>query len=462
VTTDYPQKTIFFVVVTRGRVNFILRSDLFRILKGRGWRLVIISPFMGQSAFQEEFGGPNVFFEPLKRMGRWAKRLSYIRSAAMEAEHSTLKEALRIHDLVTFRFRRPPSLRTRLSSVFIRLCVMFLPSPLRRSQKWWEFVVGSAIRRSTAKEYFKKYNPDVVVLGSAGAEGEDVPYIIAGNHYDVPTIAVDSNIDAATYRYFSAPWQVRYWALFGEPQKKEFADLHHIPEESMVTTGALRYDRYFKGITVLPRDVFCKKIGVDPRKRIVTLSPRSPMVFPHNQEIITMILEAIRGGAYGNVELFVRFDPGHPLSVYDEIFLKSFHFERAEDAPDEEHIANLLAHSDVFLGLGATTLAIEACAVGTPAAWIGFDGKTVFGDPTDYSRLQYDVSVFQRLIKSGGIPLLENKEQLLRQIDIFLRDVDTNKDKRLAMLRGEYANAEDGKAGERIVEFIDRILTQHE
>ena len=34
--------------------------------------------------------------------------------------------------------------------------------------------------------------------------------------------------------------------------------------------------------------------------------------------------------------------------------------------------------------------------------------------------------------------------------------------KRLAMLRGEYANAEDGKAGERIVEFIDRILTQHE
>ena len=50
-TTDYTQKTVFFVVVTRGRVNFILRSDLFRILKGRGWRLVIISPFIGQSAF---------------------------------------------------------------------------------------------------------------------------------------------------------------------------------------------------------------------------------------------------------------------------------------------------------------------------------------------------------------------------------------------------------------------------
>ena len=76
-TTDYTQKTVFFVVVTRGRVNFILRSDLFRILKGRGWRLVIISPFIGQSAFQEEFGGPNVFFEPLEEKKHIPQGLSH-------------------------------------------------------------------------------------------------------------------------------------------------------------------------------------------------------------------------------------------------------------------------------------------------------------------------------------------------------------------------------------------------
>jgi hypothetical protein len=250
--------------------------------------------------------------------------------------------------------------------------------------------------------------------------------------------------------------------LFGEPQKKEFAELHHIPEESMITTGAMRYDRYFKGVAMLPRDVFCKKIGVDPGKRIITLSARSPLIFPHNEELITVLESAVQSGQYGNAELFVRFDPGHPLVGYSEVFLKSFHFERAEDAPDEEHIANLLYHSDVFLGLGATTLAIEACAVGTPAAWIGFDGTTVYGDPTDYSRLQYDVSVFQRLIKTGGIPLLESKEALLTQIRVFLDTPDINKRERQAMLESEYANAEDGKAGEQIVEFIDSILTQHE
>ena len=110
------------------------------------------------------------------------------------------------------------------------------------------------------------------------------------------------------------------------------------------------------------------------------------------------------------------------------------------------------------MGLGATTLAIESCAVGTPSLWIGFDGNTVYKNRNESCRLQYDLPVFQRLIASGGVPLVESKEALLHQIETFLNNPDVNKKERENMLQTEYANAKDGKAGEKIVTLIDKLL----
>ena len=171
-----------------------------------------------------------------------------------------------------------------------------------------------------------------------------------------------------------------------------------------------------------------------------------------------MVQQAIREGRFGDAELFVRFDPGHDLSRYSSEFLKTFKWELAEDAPSAEHIANLLAHSGVYLGLGATTLSIEACAVGTPSLWIGFDGNTQHSNKNDSCRLQYNLPVFERIIKTGAIPLVESKEELLTTIQRFIKNPDVNKTERERMLRQEYTNAGDGKTAERIFALIEEIV----
>jgi len=436
----------------------MLRTDLFRILRDRGWSIVIFSPFGGDPEFQKEFGGKNVIFEALRGAGALSTRFAYLRGMCMQGKHPVLKEARHIHHHMTRRFRPPRTLRRSVKNLILRLAAALIPPPLRRSQRFWERLIRSAMPKEVARIYFEKYRPDLVVVGSAGAEGNDVPFIIEANAHRVPSIVVDSNLDAATYRYFSAPWLVSHWALAGEPQRQEFHKLHGIPLDSMSATGALRYDHYFKGFGPLLREEFCRSIGVDPAKKLIIMGAKTPIVFPHNDEIIGIILDEIKSGRYGDAQLYVRFDPGHDISIYSKEFLGSFSWERAEDAPGEDHIGNLLYHADVYLGLGATTLSIEACAVGTPSLWIGFDGNTVYKDRRESCRLQYDLPVFKRLVASGGIPLVESREDLLRQIEIFLKNPDINKKERETMLQTEYANAEDGRAGERIVALIDGLI----
>ena len=154
----------------------------------------------------------------------------------------------------------------------------------------------------------------------------------------------------------------------------------------------------------------------------------------------------------------MRFDPGHDPSPYGAILDKIL-WERSETASGEDHLPNLLYHSDVYLGLGATTLSVEACAMNTPACWIGFDGFAEYPDRRLSCRLQYDLAVFRRLIESGAIDLIENKEALIGWIAQSLKNPDYNLKEREAMLKREYFNAKDGLAGWRVADLAIKFIS---
>src|SRR3989344_1567796 len=243
-----------------------------------------------------------------------------------------------------------------------------------------------SISKTYADWLFEKYRPSLVILGNGGGDGYEIPFLVSAYFRGAASMAVDANLDAATYRHFGALFPATLWAIFGEPQKREFIEIHKVPESSLAVTGALRYDNYFRDFKPLPREEFFKRIGADPRK-------------------------------------------------------------------------NLLCHSDVYLGLGATTLSIEACAMNTPACWIGFDGFTKYPDRRLSCRLQYDLAVFQRIIKSGAIDLIESKEALVGWIARCLKNPDYNLKAREEMLRREYFNAKDGLSGRRIADLAIKLIS---
>ncbi len=55
-------KTIFITISRGGTARNILKSDVYKILKALGNRIVILTPAYQDERFLKEFGAPNVFF----------------------------------------------------------------------------------------------------------------------------------------------------------------------------------------------------------------------------------------------------------------------------------------------------------------------------------------------------------------------------------------------------------------
>ncbi|TSC96854.1 MAG: hypothetical protein Athens071426_327 [Parcubacteria group bacterium Athens0714_26] len=446
-------RTIFFVVATKTRINFILRTDLFRILKEKNFKIVIVSPFWNQKEFIEEFGGDNVIFESLyDKMTRLYLMLAYWRGQALKINHPKIKFGIRIHGFITRRFVKTFSFFKSFKTVLRGIIFLLIPKKFRESQRFWDRLLSFFILDRCANWLFRKYQPLVLIVASGGAEGRDVPFLLSAQKYSVASVVIDNNIDAPQFRYFSPPFEATKWAVFGVPGKKELEEFQQIKPSKLTVTGPLRYDYYFKEFKPTPREIFFKEIGADPQKKLITFGAKIPVMYPHNADIIKIILKGIKDNYFNQpAQLFVRFDPRHDPQFYPQ-FLNEIVYECAEIASGREHIANLLYHSDVVISI-VSTFCIEACLVGTPAIWIGFDGLVKYESYEESTRFQYDLDCFKRIIDTGAIPLAENFEELIILIKKYLLDKSLDREKRKKMIEQEYFKT-DGRAGERIAKMV--------
>ncbi|MDD5547620.1 MAG: hypothetical protein PHN74_01805 [Candidatus Pacebacteria bacterium] len=444
-------KTIFLVITANTRVNFILRTDIFKILKEKGYRLIVISPFYKEDWFIKEFGGQSVVFEKFIPKAKIGAIWDSWRSQILAINHPKMKIFKETHDYASRRFVKKKNPVQKIASIFKGFVLALIPGFLKTSADLWDKIGFYFLVTSNHKKLFRKYSPAAVVLASAGAEGSETPYISYCGKYGIFSFAVDNNIDVFEYRYLSKPMRVSKWTLFGDPQKEEAIEIQKIPSSELVVPGPARYDYYFKGFKPMPREEFFKKIGADPKKKLITYGAKIPVMYPHNGDIMRIILDAIKERKFNDAQLFVRFDPNHDAKIYGDL-LKEIIYERAEEAPTRDHLANLFYYSDVVVSIGST-FGIEACFTGTPAIWVGFDGYKKYDDPKDAYGFIYELDLFKRIADTKGIPIVWTKEELTDKIKKYLADRNLDADKRKKLIDQEYSNP-DGHAGERIANII--------
>jgi len=443
-------KTIFFVIATRPRVNFILRTDTYRLLKERGYRLVIFSPFSQDLDFQKEFGGVNVVFEPLCPLGKIGNLLNNYRNEALLFRHPTLKLAKFIHKVITRRYQTAENFWQKAKKILKQPFLWLVW--LCRSEKFWNSLEDIFI--SECCDYFKKYQPSAVVLATAGAEGQDVPFLIAARRFGVPAAAIDNNIDVFEFRYFSQPRKIAQWALFGEVHKQEAMAVQGLPADILSVTGPARYDHHFN-FQPIPREEFFRKIGADPSKKLITYGAKIPKMYPHNADVLEIILQGVDAGKFGPAQLFVRFDPGHDPSQYGNLLNKII-WEKADEQSHREHVANLLYHSDVVISIGST-FCCEAVLLDRPSLWVGFDGYKTYSDPKESYGYIYNLPMFQIIDAIGGIPLVKSPAELVGWISKYLKNPKLDSEKRAALVRQEYYK-NDGQAGKRVADLIESLM----
>lgn len=191
--------------------------------------------------------------------------------------------------------------------------------------------------------------------------------------------------------------------VWNDVQRGELEDMHWIPRDRIVLTGAQRFDEWFDRTPTLSREDFAHKVGLDPARPYVLYLCSSPFIAPDEVSFVRRWAGAIRGGspAVRDVGLLVRPHPQNGRQ-WEGVSLGEFGnaaiWPRLGAQPDAGE-----ARADYF-----DSLAHSACIVGINTSGLieaGIVGKSVLTvlDP-DFAGTQAGTLHFQYLRwENGGL-----------------------------------------------------------
>jgi len=456
-------KTIFIVVTHGFHVRNILYSDIFKKLKEKT-RVVIFCPFDDVPNFIREFGDNNVLIEPLlshfnKKIERILQiirkyilcnpkrsRTISIFSMIWKRDHYFLYYLFKILNHIFGRFKFLRDIWLKIESFFV-----------------------------DGKEYesiFRKFNPDIVFTCTYGTNPDEIRILRYAKKYNIKTVSVVLSWDNLTSKGIigARPDKLIVW---GNIMKTEAIEIHDYREEDIFIGGAPQLDIYSKKNLFRSREEFCKDKDFDPNKKIIFFGTITPKYFPYNIEMVNILVECINKRLFKYpCQVLVRLHPqvvdnsvwSDKLSDYREIENK-YPFVRCDipkikkwltmsppDRSDSLNLAELLYYSDVCLHPGST-LTVDAAMIDRPIVGIGFDGYQKLDYGSSIRRF-FDFTHHLPAVKTGGIKIANNIEELVSYINAYLDDPSLDREARRKIVDIECHKALDGRSGERIANYI--------
>ncbi len=167
-----------------------------------------------------------------------------------------------------------------------------------------------------------------------------------------------------------APDLVLVW---NELQRSEVVELHGVPAERVVVTGAPAYDHWFDWQPSRTREELCAEVGLDPGSPIVLYVGSSQFIAPDEPEFVRQWVAQLRahGGALRHAGLLVR---PHPLAAdgfreFDLADPQTAIWPRAGEFPlglaARQNYYDSIFHSEAVVGIN-TSAQIESAIVGRP------------------------------------------------------------------------------------------------
>ncbi|MBI2082666.1 MAG: CDP-glycerol glycerophosphotransferase family protein [Deltaproteobacteria bacterium] len=334
-------------------------------------------------------------------------------------------------------------------------------------------------------QLFQQYSPDAIMLThsialqeiflACFAKKQNVPIIVGIHSWDTLTTKTGMAGVGSKKPRCGRTFPVRFNKIlvWNEILKDQLIRFYGYSPNDISISGIPQFDSYIRNGT-RSRESFFARYHLDPSKKLILYAAGNPVVLPHQDEIISILLEAfdqrdIQMPSY----LMIRNHPGHDTSSIQKM---------AQDRPDvlfdqpsiayaalsnssgwqngngdTEHFAELLFAADLVINVWST-VSLDAAIFGKPTICIAFDGQ----DQKPYLesvRRFYDYTHYQPLVKSGGIRLVENKTELISAINQFLKNPRLNENERKKMIL-EQATFLDGQSGRRMAEQVQSFLDE--
>jgi hypothetical protein len=223
--------------------------------------------------------------------------------------------------------------------------------------------------------YIHERAPDVVLATPVVKfASEQVDFLKSARRLGIPTGVCVASWDNLTNKGLLrfVPERVFVW---NEVQRREAVELHGIPAERVVATGAQLFDEWFERRPSRSREEFLRTVGLDPAEPYVLYVGSSPFVTRHSREEVTLVegwIAALRASGDETLRRAGILVRPHPIGkVWKTVDLSRFGNatvwpskpRRPVEPQEQADFFDSLAHSAAVVGLNTTAM-IEAAIVG--------------------------------------------------------------------------------------------------
>ncbi len=452
-------KTIFITNAGWFELRNLLRTDAFEIMKStKDIRIVIFAPAnlhdkICPSGAREN----NVIMEDLEMFELNTVEKLLLRMEELIFFNVNRTETVKIYEMIRKRNEYYKYLFFEPAKKFLGKN-MNLIDALERLD-----MILSKYKYRAYNYLFDKYGPSLLLSTNFMCR-HDWALIKAAKLHKIPVVCMVANWDHLFKGRLPKCDRVIVWNDF---QKNQLIKYYGYDSENVFVSGIQHMDYFVRGKSkFLSKDEFLKSIGAATNKKLITFTTMSTTASPFQPDMIEIICRAIIDEMVKRPShLHVRLHPSDDLDRYEKLkqFGDIITFEKSLGSrylgeEDILHYANLLACSDVVVNI-ASTVTIDALAFDVPVVNIAFDGY-VQRDLPDSAARYFKYEHYDAVVRSGGVRVANNAEELIRYINSYLDNRWLDKDGRTKIV-DELCYKLDGRAGGRIGKYVLNFLEKH-
>ena len=212
-----------------------------------------------------------------------------------------VREGLNYWRYLSPRFDDAPKLRERGRTQAPPAVVRLSDLPLLRSRPGIAALTALFHRleraipvRDEVREVFERWKPDVLLVTPLLYFGsKQVDYVRQARASGVSSVLGVGSWDHLTTKgiIHEIPDRLVVW---NELQRTEAAELHGVPPERVIVTGAQAYDHWFAFTPSTTREEFCARVGLPSDRPYVLYLCSSPFIAPREVPVVRRWIEDIR------------------------------------------------------------------------------------------------------------------------------------------------------------------------
>lgn len=471
------KKNIYIVVSQGFSSRYLLRSQIYEILKETQHNIIILSPSFDEPYFVERFTAKNVFHEKFRfeeyKNNENKVQLFFTLARLYSFKHKYFNNFTQYWRQFYFSQRKKQQPKKIIYDLILKTAICLLS----RYQWVRKFAIHaeSILTKKVHRDVFNKYPPDVVITTSLGMLPFDRFIMQEARRNHAKVISLVLSWDNTTTKGIAGA-EADNVIAWTETMKSELVKYHDVKPEKVYVGGVAQYDEYFKDENLYSKDYLFDKYSLDKNKKTIFYCLESPTAYKWNAEIIEILGRNIAQGKMDQpVQLFIRPHPiyyrikggeyvyqddivdlkrlekKYPFMVFDHPEVLSEKLSYDMPGSEVSKLGALLKFSDVVLCF-YSSINIEASIFNTPVINVGLYSKVNLPNEV-VKRHAHN----KRILETGGVASVSDENSLIEAINTYLNDRKLHAIGRKTIVDSE-TGPNKGCAADHIGRYLTTIL----